>query len=102
MRSIECKNADTDPVIALGLFVSDPRDAYGYAESYTDAVVQAATRTNKPLAVVSNYSMVDDRKLAEKVRQAGVPLLRGTSNALKAASHMMTYCDLLNGWRSTN
>ena len=95
MRSIECKNADTDPGIALGLFMSDPRDAYGYAESYTDAVVQAATRTNKPLAVVSNYSMVDDRKLAEKVRQAGVPLLQGTSNALKAASHMMTYRDVL-------
>ena len=85
-----------DPGIAMGFFMSDPRDDYAYAESYTDAVVQAAERTTKPLAVVSNYALVDDRKLAQKLRNANLPLLRGTSHALKAASHMMAYRDMLN------
>lgn len=85
-----------DPGISLGFFMSDPRDDYDYAASYTDAVAQAAARTTKPLAVVSNYALVDDRKLALKLRKFGVPLLRGTSNALRAASHMMAYRDMLN------
>jgi acyl-CoA synthetase (NDP forming) len=89
-----------DPGIAMGFFMSDPRDGYGYSESYTTAVAQAAARTTKPLAVVSNYALVDDRTLALKLREAGVPLLRGTTQALRAASHMMAYRDMRNRGRT--
>ena len=85
-----------DPAIALGLFMSDPRDGYSYAESYTDAVIAAAGQTEKPLALVSNFSMVDDKVLAQRLLAAGVPLLRGTQNALKAAKHVMSYRDAIN------
>ncbi len=84
-----------DPAIALGLFMSDPRDGYGYALKYSEAVAMAAGQTEKPLALVSNYSMVDDHLLAQKLHAAGVPLLRGTRNALRAAKHAMAYRDFL-------
>lgn len=86
-----------DPAVALGLFMSNPRDDYGYAEMYTEAVAQAAGQTDKPLALVSNYAMVDDRALAQRLLAAGVPLLRGTRNALRAAKHVMAYRDFLAG-----
>jgi acyl-CoA synthetase (NDP forming) len=82
-----------DPAIAMGFFMSDPRDAYGYAEQYSDAVMAAAGMTDKPLALVSNYAMVDDRQIAQKLLKSGIPLLRGTKNALKAARHLMRYRD---------
>lgn len=82
-----------DPSVAMGFFMSDPRDGYGYAEQYSDAVLAAAEKTEKPLALVSNYAMVDDREIAQKLLKAGIPLLRGTRNALKAAKHLLTYRD---------
>ena len=82
-----------DPNIAIGYFMSDPRDGYVYAEAYTDAVLQAAGRTDKLLAMVTNFSMTDERNLALKLKTADVPLLRGTKNALLAAQHVMAYRD---------
>ncbi len=84
-----------DPNVAIGYFMSDPRDGYDYARQYTEAVVKAAGMTDKPLALVSNYSMADDRSLAQLLLGAGVPLLRGTRNALLAAQHVMTYRDYI-------
>ena len=78
-----------DPNVAMGLFMSNPRDGYEYAESYCRAVMKAAQMTKKPVALVSNYSMADDRNLAIKLRKAGVPMLRGTRNALLAVRHVM-------------
>ncbi len=78
-----------DPNVAIGLFMSNPRDGYEYAESYCRAVMKAAKMTQKPLAIVSNYSMADDRKLAIRLRKAGVPMLRGTRNALLAVRHVI-------------
>ncbi|MBZ8118940.1 acetate--CoA ligase family protein [Roseovarius sp. LXJ103] len=82
-----------DAGVAMGFFMSDPRDGYGYAEQYTDALIAAAGRTEKPLAMVTNYSMTDERHLALRLKAAGVPLLRGTRNALLAARHVMAYRD---------
>ncbi|QIE46294.1 acetate--CoA ligase family protein [Pseudohalocynthiibacter aestuariivivens] len=84
-----------DPNVALGFFMSDPRDGYGYAEDYTRAVIDATAMTDKPLALVTNYSMTDERELAQKLKAAGVPLLRGTQNALRAARHVMAYRDFV-------
>ena len=97
VRRYSAMTADliNDPAVAMGFFMSDPRDGYRYAEEYSDAVLMAAGMTDKPLALVSNYAMVDDREIAQKLLTAAVPLLRGTRNALKAARHLMTYRDFL-------
>ncbi|MDB2391360.1 acetate--CoA ligase family protein [Alphaproteobacteria bacterium] len=78
-----------DPNVGIGLFLSNPRDNYAYAESYSSAVIKASEMTQKPLALVSNYSMADDRDIAIRLKQLGIPLLRGTRNALLAVSHVM-------------
>ncbi len=80
-----------DPNVGIGLFMSNPRDGYEYAESYSRAVMKAAQMTEKPLALVSNYSLTDDRDLAIRLKEAGVPLLRGTRNALLAVKHVMDH-----------
>ncbi|WP_272010469.1 acetate--CoA ligase family protein [Roseovarius sp. ZX-A-9] len=82
-----------DPNVAMAYYMSDPRDGYGYASAYTDAVIAAAALTDKPLAMVSNYSLTDDRQLAQRLAAVGVPLLRGTRNALLAARHLMRFRD---------
>jgi acyl-CoA synthetase (NDP forming) len=82
-----------DPDVALGLFMSNPRDGYWYAEGYAEAVMTAAASTPKPLALVSNSVMTDERRLALRLRAAGVPLIRGTRNGLAAAGHLMAHRD---------
>ena len=79
----------SDVNVGLGLFMSNPRDGYAYAENYSSAMIKAAQTTDKPLALATNYSMADDRKIALRLKEAGVPLLRGTRNALLAAGHFM-------------
>lgn len=84
-----------DPSVALGFFMSDPRDGYSYAEQYTQAILNAGNLTDKPLALVTNYSLTDERNLAQQLKAAGIPLLRGTRNALLAARHVFAYRDFL-------
>lgn len=78
-----------DPNVGIGLFMSNPRDGYAYAESYCTAVIKAAQLTDKPLVLVSNYAMADDRDMAMRLKEAGVPLLRGARNALRAIQHLL-------------
>lgn len=82
-----------DPNVALGLFMANPRDGYPYAEKYTAAVKAAAATTDKPLALASNFSLAKDSDLALSLKAAGVPLLRGTKNALLAVRHALAYRD---------
>ena len=82
-----------DPNVALGLFIANPRDRYVYAEEYTASLLKAAGKTDKPLAMVSNYSMVDDRGLSRSLMNEEIPLLRGTRNALLAAKHVLAFRD---------
>ena len=83
--------ADSD--VALGMFMSDPRDGYWYASGYTDAVLKAAAMTDKPLAMASNYSLTQDRETAERLRAGGVTLIKGTRSALLAAKHALAWRD---------
>ena len=78
-----------DANVGLGVFLSNPRDGYAYAENYCSALIKAAQITDKPLALATNYSMADDRKIALRLKEAGIPLLRGTRNALLAIGHFM-------------
>ncbi len=84
-----------DSNVAMGMFMSDPRDGYDYAGQYVEGLVQAAGRTDKALALVTNYSMTDERAFAQDLLAHGIPLIRGTRNALLAARHVMDWRDHL-------
>ncbi|MGF1610590.1 MAG: CoA-binding protein, partial [Kiloniellales bacterium] len=82
-----------DPGIAAGLFLSDPRDDYWYSAACIAAAEAAAAATGKPVAIASNYTLTDDRKEALRLAAAGVPLIKGTRNALRAMKHLLAQRD---------
>jgi acyl-CoA synthetase (NDP forming) len=58
-------------------------------ESYPLAVLDAAARTDKPLAVLSNLSSGIDPQAASRLRAQGIPVLEGTRSGLLALRHLL-------------
>jgi acyl-CoA synthetase (NDP forming) len=77
--------ADEDA--AMGVLFADIRDGYYLSEHYGNAMIAAAARTEKPIAIAVNYSLVRHEQIALRLTVAGVPVLDGTSEALKAVKH---------------
>jgi len=93
-RYAECFTALLDdPNVGAGLFVSDVRAGYWYSAGCVEAAAAAAKRTEKPVAVVSNYSLTDDAGLAARLAAADVPVIKGSRNGLRAARHLLAHRD---------
>ena len=73
-----------DPATAMGVLFQDIREGSYIATGFTQAVIRAAGRTAKPVAVVTNYASVNHRGLALSVTEAGVPVIDGTEEGLRA------------------
>jgi acyl-CoA synthetase (NDP forming) len=82
-----------DPNAALGVMFCDIRDNYFVSAGYAEAALAAAERTEKPVAVATNYAMVRHDGLAQRLTAAGVPVIDGTSEALKAVRHFLAWRD---------
>jgi acyl-CoA synthetase (NDP forming) len=82
-----------DPDAALGVLFADIRDGYHLSEKYAAAMLAAAARTEKPIAIASNYSLVRHEAIALRLTEAGVPVLDGTRNALRAVRHALAFRD---------
>ncbi len=80
--------ADDEEVAAVALAV-DLVEEYDGDESYPDAVISAAARTDKPIVVLSNLGSAIDDAAAARVRAAGVPVLEGTRSGLSALGHLL-------------
>ncbi|MEM7221892.1 MAG: acetate--CoA ligase family protein [Pseudomonadota bacterium] len=80
-----------DPATAAGIYLTDSRDGYWYAAGGVRAVIAAAKRSAKPVAYGSNYAMTLDQRLAQELAAAGIPLIKGTRNALRAIKHLIAY-----------
>ena len=85
--------ADQD--VAVGLFGADIRDGYYLHQGFADAAMKVARRTEKPIAVVTNYTQVRHDALSLTLSRAGVPVLDGTANALVAVRGALAYRDFL-------
>lgn len=93
-RYVECFSALLDdPDVGAGLFVSDVRDGYWYSAGCADAAAAAAMRTDKPVAVVSNFGLTADAELAARLAAADVPVIKGSRNGLRAARHLFAHRD---------
>jgi len=53
--------------------------------------------TDKPMAVLSNLSSAIDKRDAQSLRTAGVPVLEGTHTGLAAFGHLFAYRDARSG-----
>lgn len=58
-------------------------------DSYPLAVLDAAARTDKPLAVLSNLPSGIDLQAASELRAQGIPVLEGTRSGLLALRHLL-------------
>jgi acyl-CoA synthetase (NDP forming) len=85
-----------DKSTAICLFMANPRDGYWYAEGYVEAVKVAAQNTSKVVVLVSNFSLVNEEKMAGYLFDHGVPLIRGTKNALLAVKHALNWRNYLS------
>ncbi|MEZ5773938.1 MAG: acetate--CoA ligase family protein [Hyphomicrobiaceae bacterium] len=82
-----------DPDVALGVFMSNPRDDYWYSAGIAAALKQAAAGSAKPVALGTNYTLTHDEALAVSLAEAGIPLIKGTRNVLKAVGHALAIRD---------
>ena len=83
--------ADEDA--ALGIFCADLRDGYYLHRGFADAALASAAKTDKPVAVATNYSQVRHDVIARELTLAGIPVLDGTWNALVAVRGALRHRD---------
>ena len=90
----ECLAAvhDDPNVGALALGVDLTTEVWG-AESYVTVGLKVFADSTKPLGVLSNLASAIDRTDATTLREAGVPVLEGTSTGLRAFRHLLAYRD---------
>lgn len=82
-----------DPDTAIGVLFQDIRDESYVANGFAKAMIAASNKSNKPVAVVSNYSAVNHRALALALTEAGVPVIDGTEEALQAIHNLFAFRD---------
>lgn len=60
-------------------------------DAYSKAVLEAASSTDKPVAVISNLAAAVDPLQSAALRGAGIPVLEGTVTALRAVGHLFDH-----------
>lgn len=73
-----------DPGVAMTVLFQDVRENSWIASGFTRAMIRARGDSAKPVAVVTNYASVNHRTLALSVTEAGVPVIDGTEEGLRA------------------
>ena len=84
--------ADDPAVAAVALAVDLIRELDG-DRSYPGALLDAAVRTAKPLAVLASLPSAVDAGVAGELRLAGIPVLEGTRTGLLALGHLLDHAD---------
>lgn len=82
-----------DPATAVGVMFEDIRDGSYITEGFTNAAIRVAKRSTKPVAIVTNYSALDHRDIALAMTEAGVPVIDGTEEGLRAIRNLLTFRD---------
>ena len=82
--------ADDPSVAAVALSVDLVRELDG-DDSYPLAVMDAARRTDKPLAVLSNLPSAIDQEAAARLRRLRIPVLEGLRTGLLALGHLLDH-----------
>ena len=89
-----------DPDTSVGVLFQDIRDGSYIAEGFSRAVVASSRKTEKPVAIVTNYASVSHRALALATTEAGVPVIDGTPEALCAIRNLFVLRDTRNRART--
>jgi len=82
-----------DPDTALAMFICDFSDELDLHAAYVAVCEAVAQRSPKLLVAMTNYSAWSHRRLATRLRGAGIPVLDGTQPALRAVRHALEWRD---------
>ena len=80
-----------DPAVAAVALAVDLVHEFDGDRSYPGAVLAAAGRTAKPVAVLAGLASAVDPDVAAELRRAGVPVLEGTRTGLLALRHLLDH-----------
>jgi acyl-CoA synthetase (NDP forming) len=83
-----CALAD-DPAVAAVALAVDLVEEFDGDDSYPRAVLDALGATDKPVVVLANVVSAVDQAWAARLREAGAPVLEGTSSGLRALGHLL-------------
>ncbi len=87
-----CLQAMTeDPSVAVTALAVDLVTEYDGDTSYTDAVIDVATRLEAPLAVLASVPAAIDASSARLLRDSGIPVLEGMRSGLAAMAHLAAW-----------
>ncbi len=88
----ECLSAlAADPAVAAVALAVDLVPEFDGDESYPQAVLAAAARTAKPVAVLAGLPAAVDPAAAARLRASGVPVLEGARSGLLALRHLLDH-----------
>ncbi len=82
-----------DPGVAAVAFCVDLTTEDSPAMGYVGMALEVYPETEKPMAVLANFSSGIDRGDVRRLHEAGVPVLEGTGTGLAAFRHLFAYRD---------
>ena len=80
-----------DANAAIGLFEFEARDDFQYLPAFVDVALRRAETHDTPLVVMSSFSGTRNWGIAERLADAGVPLVNGVQSARDAVRHCLAY-----------
>ena len=80
-----------DPVVAVTALAVDLVSEFDGDTAYPDAVIDVATRTDAPIAVLASVESAVDRDTANRLRAGGVPVLLNARSGLAALGHLANW-----------
>jgi acyl-CoA synthetase (NDP forming) len=93
----ECMDALlNDPETAGLAFCVDMTTENEGVGSYVQTAIDVYPKTEKPLAMLGNLASAIDRSDSAKLREAGIPVLEGTTTGLAAFRHLFAYRDFVS------
>jgi acyl-CoA synthetase (NDP forming) len=92
-----------DPDVAAVALAVDLVPEYDGDDSYPTALLAAASKTSKPVAVLASIPAAIDQEAASHLRDAGIPVLESTRTGLLALRHLLARTSTqagasLGGW----
>lgn len=84
---------DSDPDTGLNLWVGDFYAAGVITDTYSRLAIEHKSQFTKPLVFLSNLAAAVSPTHAAGLRAAGIPLLMGTENGLRAIKHLLDYSE---------
>ena len=92
----ECLGAlMADPGTACGFISHSVRTGFWISEAWARVAEENARRTDKAIAMVSNFPWVEDGAMVERLSDRGIPVIGGMGNGLDAARHLFAWRDFL-------